>query len=45
VQGTLATDFNNVLNHPLLSPPDWTIGFLGDFCIDVDPNTPYRAIR
>ncbi len=39
VRAQLGADFNNVLNHPLLSPGDWSIGNLGSFLIDVDPKT------
>lgn len=35
----LGADFNNILNHPLLSPNNFDIGNLGSFTVKVDPNT------
>ena len=35
----LGADFNNILNHPLLSPTGYDIGSLGDFTMAVDPKT------
>jgi hypothetical protein len=31
--------FDNIFNHPLLSPNDINFASLGSFSVDVDPNT------
>jgi hypothetical protein len=38
VSAALGADFDNILNHPLVSPTDTSFANLGSFSLDVDPN-------
>lgn len=39
LRAELGADINNLFNHPLRSPDNWLIGYLGSFAMRVSPTT------